>query len=141
MKSNLFKKLTTAGIALSTAAISFAQLNAPIIQQQAGGQTGSNIGSNLNNIVLAFKNISTGVYSSLFVVALIAFGYGIITSMLSNAADAKAKGLKSIGFGVIAMFSMVGIWGLVSFLSANLGIGVGGTIPTPQVPYTTGLGQ
>ncbi len=139
MKTNLFKKLTTAGIALSTAAISFAQLNAPIIPPQAGGQSGSNIGSNLNNIVIAFKQISTGVYSSLFVVALIAFGFGIIKSMLSSKPEDKAAGLKSIGFGVIAMFAMVGIWGLVSFLSANLGIGIGGDIPTPGVPYTTGL--
>ena len=39
-----------------------------------------------------------------------------------------------MGFGIVALFVMVGIWGLVSFLSANLGIGVGGDIPTPGVP-------
>lgn len=134
MKINLFKKLVIGASALSTAVVSFAQLNAPIIPPQAGGQTGSNIGSNLNNIVLAFKNISTGVYSSLFVVALIAFAYGIIKAMVSSSPDAKKEGIKSIGFGAVALFAMVGIWGLVSFLSANLGIGVGGGIPTPSVP-------
>jgi hypothetical protein len=133
MKST-FKKLTLGAIALSSAVVSFAQLNAPIIPPSAGGQTGSNIGSNLNNIVLAFKNISTGVYSSLFIVALIAFGFGIIKAMFSSKPEGKANGLKSIGFGVVAMFAMVGIWGLVSFLSANLGVGVGGDIPTPGVP-------
>lgn len=138
MKSN-FKKLSAGVIAISTSAISFAQLNAPIIPPQAGGQTGSNIGSNLNNIVLAFKQISTGVYSSLFVVALIAFAYGIIKAMVSSNPDAKKEGLKSIGFGAVALFAMVGIWGIVSFLSANLGIGVGGDIPVPGVPYTSGL--
>ncbi len=29
---------------------------------------------------------------------------------------------------------MVGIWGLVGFISGNLGIGIGGDVPTPGIP-------
>jgi hypothetical protein len=123
--------------ALSTVAITFAQqgLNAPIIPPLPNGGTGgSGIGQNLRNIVLAFKDIATGVYSSLFVVALIMFFVGIIMYMRPGSGDDKKKAFEYLGFGVVALFVMVGIWGLVSFLSASLGIGIGGDIPVPSAP-------
>jgi multisubunit Na+/H+ antiporter MnhF subunit len=129
------KKLAVTTSALFVAGTSaFAQLNSPLIPQGQTAGTGNNIGNNLQNIVLAFKSISTGIYSSLIVVALIAFSFGIIRTLFSNKPEDKAAGLKSIGFGIVALFAMVGIWGLVSFLSSNLGIGLGGDIPTPGVP-------
>ena len=132
-----FKKLTIAAASVATAlAITLAQLNAPIIPPSSGGNTGSNVGSSLKNIVLTFKDISTGVYSSLFIVALIAFFIGIIRIIISNDAAKRKEAIAFLGFGVLALFVMVGIWGIVSFLSANLGIGVGGDIPTPGVPST-----
>ncbi len=130
-----FKKLTIAVSTLALCAVVLAQnYNAPIIPPSAGGNTGSNVGSSLKNVVLAFKDIATGVYSSLFIVALIAFFVGIIRMFFTKDATSKAESYKFLGFGVVALFVMVGIWGLVAFLSANLGIGVGGDIPTPGVP-------
>ena len=132
-----FKKLTIAVSTLALTAMVFAQgLNLPQVPPSSGGNTGSNVGSSLKNIVLTFKDISTGVYSSLFIVALIAFFIGIIRIIISNDAAKRKEAIAFLGFGVLALFVMVGIWGIVSFLSANLGIGVGGDIPTPGVPST-----
>jgi len=134
MKS-FFKKSALSISSLAIAGTAYAQnLSAPIIPPSAGGGTNSSLGQSLYGVVAAFKNISTGIYSSLIVIALIAFSFGIIKTLFSSDAKSKAEGLKGIGFGIIALFAMVGIWGLVSFLSANLGIGVGGDIPTPGVP-------
>ncbi len=132
--NSFFKKGIIAASMLAIAGSAYAQnLNAPIIPPTSGGSN-SSIGASLQNVVAGFKNISTGVYSSLMVVALIAFSFGVIKTLISSKPQDKADGLKSIGFGIIALFALVGVWGLVSFLSANLGIGVGGDIPTPGVP-------
>ena len=39
-----------------------------------------------------------------------------------------------MGFGILALFVMVAIWGLVTFISQTLGVGIGGDIMTPGVP-------
>ncbi len=123
-------------ISLATVAITSAQLNAPQIPPSSGGGSGSSIATQLQNIVIAFKNISTGVYSSLFVVALILFFVGIFRFFLSKDKDAHEQGYKFMAFGVVALFVMVGVWGIVAFISQTLNIGVGGDIPTPGVPQS-----
>ena len=132
------KKLLTAIYSSLLVGTVYAQnLSAPMIPPSASGQaSGSNVGTSLKNVVLAFKDISTGIYSTLFVVALIAFFVGIIRMFFSKDAHGKAESYKFLGFGIVAIFVMVGIWGIISFLSANLGIGVGGDIPTPGIPTT-----
>jgi uncharacterized membrane protein len=134
MKS-LFKKSLVTAYALMLAGSAYAQggLNLPQVPPSQGGQNTS-VGQNLNNVVSGFKNITTGIYSSLFVVALILFFIGIFKFLGSKDAGSKADGYKFMGFGIVALFVMVGVWGLVGFLSSNLGIGVGGDIPTPGVP-------
>jgi hypothetical protein len=89
----------------------------------------------LINIVLQFKQISTLVYSSLFVIALILFFIGIFQFLMPGGDAAKRKsGYEYMGFGVLALFVMVAIWGIVAFISQTLGIGIGGDIMTPGVP-------
>lgn len=132
------KKSLTTLLALSTVAVSYAQLlNAPQIAPIPGGSSGgSNIGVNLRNIVLAFKDIANGVYSSLFVVALIMFFVGIIMYLKPGGAEDKKKAFQYLGFGILALFVMVGVWGLVGFLSSTFNIGIGGDIATPAAPNT-----
>ena len=126
-------------VAVSLAAmmtIASAQLQSPQIPPSASGSSGSSIAVQLTNIVISFKNISTGIYSSLFVVALILFFVGIFRFFLSKDKDAHEQGYKFMAFGVVALFVMVGIWGIVAFISQTLNIGVGGDIPTPGVPQS-----
>lgn len=111
-----------------------AQYVAPVV---IGGnqQSDGNIGRGLLNIVNTFKQIANVFYSSLFVVALILFFIGIFKYLLpGKGAEDKKAGLQFIGFGILAIFVMVAIWGIIGFLSQNTGIGVGGDIPTPGVP-------
>lgn len=131
------KKIISSVIALSTLAVASAQsgnLNLPQIPPSANQNNSSSIGQSLINIVLQFKQISTLVYSSLFVVALILFFVGIFRFMLSKEAKAHEDGLKYMGFGVLALFVMVAVWGIVAFISQTLGIGIGGDIMVPRVP-------
>jgi hypothetical protein len=131
-----FGVAVAAAISLATVEITSAQLNSPQIPPSANGGSGSSIAVQLTNIVISFKNISTGIYSSLFVVALILFFAGIFRFFLSKEKDAHEQGYKFMGFGVVALFVMVGVWGIVAFISQTLNIGVGGDIPTPGVPQS-----
>jgi hypothetical protein len=46
--------------------------------------------------------------------------------------DAKKRleGMEYMGYGLLALFVMLAVWGLVYFVSATLQIGVGGTLNT-----------
>jgi hypothetical protein len=117
------------------ASATFAQAQYAPVVIGGNSQDQGNVGRGLLNVVNTFKQISTALYSSLFIVALILFFVGIFQYLLPGGDAAKKKeGVKYMGFGILALFVMVGIWGIIGFLSQNTGIGVGGDIPTPGVP-------
>mgnify|MGYP000060613987 CR=1 FL=1 len=131
------KKIISSVTALATVAVASAQtqLNLPQVPPSANGGSQSSIGQTLINIVLQFKQISTLVYSSLFVVALILFFFGIFQYLApGKSGEDRKKGYEYMGFGILALFVMVAIWGLVTFISQTLGVGIGGDIMTPGVP-------
>jgi hypothetical protein len=132
------KKIISSFLALATVAVAGAQsgsLNLPQVPPSANPSSGSSIGQSLINIVLQFKQISTLIYSSLFVVALILFFVGIFQYLAPGGdAEKRKQGFQYMGFGVLALFVMVAIWGLVAFISQTLGIGIGGDIMVPGVP-------
>lgn len=133
------KKIISSFLALSTLAVTAAQSGGdrslPQIPPSANTGSGSSIGQSLVNIVLQFKQISTLIYSSLFVVALILFFVGIFQYLAPGGdAEKRKQGLHYMAFGVLALFVMVAIWGLVAFISQTLGIGIGGDIMVPGVP-------
>jgi uncharacterized protein YhhL (DUF1145 family) len=93
------------------------------------------VGQQLSNIVLTFKNLATGVYSAIFIVAFIVFfGVIIFKFLIKNDPASRQEGIKYLGFGVLALFVMFGVMGLIAWISTNLGVGLGGELPTPSLP-------
>ena len=43
-------------------------------------------------------------------------------------------GLQGMGYSLIAIFIMVSIWGIMIFISNMLGVGIGGGLPTLELP-------
>lgn len=85
-------------------------------------------------------------------VALVVFIWGIVKMMVgmsgggfmldadgkkggSNAAKAIADGKKRMSWGVVALFLIVSIWGIISLLSVMMG--VNGAASTQPVPIIT----
>lgn len=140
------KKIISSVVALSTLAVAAAQstggLTLPAVPPSANGGQSSSIGVSLLNIVNQFKGISVAFYGSLFVVALILFFFGIFQFLMPGGDSAKRKqGYEFMGFGVLALFVMVAVWGIVAFISQTLGIGIGGDIMTPSVPINARVTQ
>jgi hypothetical protein len=42
--------------------------------------------------------------------------------------------MKGMAFSILALFMMVSVWGLVSFLGSFFGIGQGGSVGIPAIP-------
>ena len=100
-----------------------------VMAQTGGGTTGA-----LSNNVQAFLTNVNGWVNSLlvilFVAAIAAFFWGLIKYLWGSEQDHK-KGLQQMGMGILALFVMASIWGLVGFMQGTLGIGAGHA-PTVQ---------
>lgn len=106
-----------------------------VIGQQA--QANSQVGGSLINLIQLIQNIVARLVPLGIGLAVVALFFGIIMFMIKGRSDEKERGkwLAWMGYSIIGLFVMVAIWGLVGFISSVLGIGVGGSAPTPTIPY------
>lgn len=66
--------------------------------------------------------------------ALLGFFWGLAKFIFNNGnEDKKEDGKRTMIWGVVALFVMVSVWGLVGFIGDSLGIGAGGEAPVPTV--------
>ena len=69
-------------------------------------------------------------------IALLAFFWGLATFIFSAGNDdAQKRGKTLMLWGVIALFIMVSIWGIVRFIGSALGISEGGAVTPPTVNF------
>ncbi|MEW5908046.1 MAG: hypothetical protein AB1643_02615 [Patescibacteria group bacterium] len=68
-------------------------------------------------------------------IALIVFIWGVIRYITAGGDEAKrAEARNTILYGVIGLFAIIAVWGLVKVLSTTFNIQRGGTIERPQLP-------
>lgn len=73
----------------------------------------------------------------LMTIAIVAFFWGLITYIRAAGGgnDAEKKQGKAIMiWGIVALFVMVSVWGLVSAVGTTLGIDSGSSAPTVELP-------
>ncbi len=60
-----------------------------------------------------------------FIIALtlVFFLLGVFRLVKSSGEDDRKQGIQIISFGVVALFVMVSVWGLVNFISYSVGFG------------------
>jgi len=82
----------------------------------------------LNTLALAntFLNALVGLFITL---AIVVFFWGLITYLV-NVGEEKAKGLSTMFYGVLAIFVMVSIWGIIRLLQNTFQV----TSTTPVIP-------
>ncbi|MBX4199132.1 hypothetical protein KW800_02590 [Candidatus Parcubacteria bacterium] len=70
--------------------------------------------------------------------ALLAFLFGLMKFVFKAGDEsAQEEGKRVMLWGIIALFVMVAVWGLVKFVAESLGIGTGGTVSgIIQVPIS-----
>lgn len=94
--------------------------------------------SGLTDLVLAVVDIVNILIPLAMALAVLAFFWGLVVYIFNKSGDDKErkKGAGLMGWGLVALFVMVAVWGLIQFIAANLGVGTGGTVvaPTVQTP-------
>lgn len=84
----------------------------------------------LLNTLSFFNTLLNGVIALLITLAIVAFFWGLVKYLFSSAEEQKKRGLSVMLYGVIAIFVMVSIWGIVRLLQSTFSV----TSTTPVVP-------
>lgn len=110
--------------------MSFAQVG-PVVA--SGGQ-------NIFGLLLTGQSFLNVLIKALFVFAIVVIIWGVIKFMMAGGEEAKDGAKNILIYGVLGLFIMTSIWGLVSVLRRSTGVGNGNDpvnifcIPTPQQP-------
>ncbi|MBX4215493.1 hypothetical protein KW797_00935 [Candidatus Parcubacteria bacterium] len=87
----------------------------------------------IDSIVVRFGNIIQLLVPIFITLAVLYFFWGLI-QYIKGDAEEKEKGRTTMIWGIIALFVMVSVFGLISLLGSTFGINQGGTIPVPITP-------
>lgn len=79
--------------------------------------------------------VQTGTYL-LVAIAILVFIYGIVRYVIAPDEKQKESAQKLILWGVVGLFAIVSVWGLVNFLANSTGVGPG--VTTPDLPCPPG---
>ncbi len=83
-----------------------------------------------------FSSLINGLIALLIGVAVIVFFWGLV-KYLTKAGDEKSKGLALMGYGLIALFVMLSVYGLIRLLQNTFGVAGGQNIAPPTVQVGT----
>jgi hypothetical protein len=100
--------------------LSFAQNDAPSL-------------GNIETLVESIGRIVNLLTPILIGLALLAFFWGLIKYIFSEGDDGKKDGKKLMIWGIIAIFIMVSIVGIIRFIGNAFGVDQGGALPVPGV--------
>lgn len=88
----------------------------------------------LNTLALVSTFLNSLVY--LFItLAIVVFFWGLIGYLFKDGAEGKAEGLKIMLMGVVTIFVMVSIWGIIRLLQSTFRV----TSTEPVIPKTIQL--
>lgn len=78
---------------------------------------------NVQGLFLLASNLLNALIGMLITLAIVVFFWGLIKYLLSGGATDEAhKGIHQMIWGIVAIFVMVSIWGLVALLQRTFGV-------------------
>lgn len=98
-----------------------------------GGTSSGNLIAGLLSI--AKKTLDT-IIPIIIVLGVIYFIWAVIQYVTVKDEEERGKARSHMIMGLIALFVIVSIWGLIGFIATTTGVGQGGNVPLPNVPCT-----
>ncbi len=91
--------------------------------------------TNLENLVSSVGRIVNLLIPIMFALALLGFFYGLVRYIFGKEDD-KDAAKKTMIWGVVALFVMAAVWGLVKFIGDAVGVGTNTAAPAvgPLIP-------
>lgn len=90
--------------------------------------------SGIEGAIDSISGIVDAIIPLLIGIALVMFLYGVVMYVVRSGADDKAKAINYIIYGIIGLFVMVSVWGLVNLVQDTLDIDAGNTPSAPNIP-------
>jgi phosphotransferase system glucose/maltose/N-acetylglucosamine-specific IIC component len=90
--------------------------------------------ANAFSILGVISNIMRIVIPLLVTAALLIFIYGVVKYVIAKNADDTKEARNIIVRGLIGLFVILSIWGLVGVIQSTFGIGAGGDIDSNNIP-------
>lgn len=81
---------------------------------------------------MVYSTVTDVLIPLVFTLGLLAFFYGVVKYIWSEG-QGKEDGKKIMIWGVIALFVMSSVWGLVYFIKVELNIGPESNMPIPTI--------
>ncbi|MEY2640649.1 MAG: hypothetical protein RL150_42 [Candidatus Parcubacteria bacterium] len=116
-------KYMTVGFALMAAYV----LPVVALAQSQGGSTG------LRRLVGEIGGLIQGLIPIVIGLALLVFLWGVLRYVIATDDAGKSSGRTFMLWGIIALFVMVSVWGLVNILRDSIGLNPA-TPPAPGIP-------
>ncbi len=91
----------------------------------------------IERLILQFSDFLNRLIPFIIALTLIFFMWGIFKLVLSSNEDLRKEAIKTITFGVIGLFVMISVWGLVNILIYTLdlrGLNTSGIMNGPGIP-------
>lgn len=93
------------------------------------------LAQSIGDIITRIGAILNALVPLLITAAIVVFFWGLVTYIFNQSnEDKKSQGRSVMYMGLIALFVMVSVWGIIKVLGNTLGIEQGGQVPVPQVP-------
>lgn len=84
----------------------------------------------LSGLIDMFVNILQRIIPLLGAVAFLLFIYGVARFIRSSGSEKELKDSKNIIiWGIVGLFVLMSVWGIISFMKSELGFGSGVVIP------------
>jgi predicted PurR-regulated permease PerM len=93
--------------------------------------------TNSNTLFSAIESILNAVIPIIIALAVVYILWGIVQSFVRGSEDERKAGHMKILYGIIALFIMISIWGLVNILVNTTNLN--NNIPTNQIPNLNNL--
>ena len=90
--------------------------------------------TNLQGLISKAGLLLNELIPLLMAAALVVFFWGLVQYIRSSGEGEHAVGRNIMIAGIVSLFVMVSVWGLVRFLQSTLGINGGASITPPSVP-------
>ena len=88
----------------------------------------------IGDLLVQTSSILNALIGILISAAIVGVFWGGVQYLFKEGAEAKAKGIHIVAYGVATIFVMVSIWGIIKILQDTTHTGGGQTVPTPVGP-------
>jgi len=104
----------------------------------AFAQTFGNSAGGVSNLLAVIGNLISTATPIVVGLAVLGFFWGLAIYIFSAGSDKKKKeGRNIMIYGILALFIMLSVFGIISMLQNTLQLGGGTSIPLPQVTNTS----